>query len=364
MNDISQRQFSFLIFIIFLCFSFVGVPSHLAKNCNTDGILVLLVVSFLGYGAYYCLIKVFSSYKDKSFNEVLEHLLGKAFGRIFYVVFLVGTVFYISAGLRIITEQVNVYMLRTCPFIVVELVFLVLSIYLVSKRVKTLFNFSQIAIYPIIAIISLLAICTVVNVELENMLPLFNSSFKDISRSVLILMSYLFSGIMLVPIFMKRVDSFDEKKALLEGIYIIGGVFLIYAVYYIMCIGVLGTDLTGREMFPSLTIMQSNKSKYVFLERYEILLLSAVLLMFFVYISALMKGVLMSIQIKEKKKKRFIQVGILLSVFVVMLVFNSRTIGILSLLSELKIISPNLFLPFMLYGAMQIKKKKDKAQTS
>ena len=293
MNEakMSQRQFFFLFFLAFLALNFVTFPGRLAQLCATDGLIPLLATAVIAFGAGLSLICLMGRYPGKSFYEVLELSLGKVFSKIVFAVYLILCLYYAAYAIRVICEQVKMFMLRYFNLYIIEAVFVLCVLYFCTKRAKTFGNVGQILFYIVTSFVLFLAVITFPNGEIENMLPLFQAEPTSLFRGFLLINSYKYSAVLALPFFLPHVEKLNVKMAKKQIFFAIFGVFFIFGMYYVLCVSVLGAEVCGKIIFPAVNIMQSPSGKTIIFDRYEILMLFAVLNLYAVYISVMMKSV-------------------------------------------------------------------------
>ena len=144
---------------------------------------------------------------------------------------------------------------------------------------------------------------------------------------------------------------------------IFAAVFAVYCAFYVMCISVLGTEFTIDYVFPALRIVQSDNSHNAFFERFEIMLLSSVIVMHIMYFSVTLRSVKTAAEsvFNEKNAK----IAFFLSpviVFAVVLFFKNQAIGkiIFQSVDASNITAPHALLPFIVYIGYLLKKRKMK----
>lgn len=287
-NNISQKKFLSLLMVSFLALNFVSFASQIAILIGTDGIIPLFVSGGVMYIFSILSVKLMISNKGKSFYDILTGGLGKFVGSILYLFYIVVMIYLYSYAVRIIATQVSVYMLPGKSMYVIYVVFISITLYAIIKGLAAIGNFSRIILYPIVFMLIFLFFLSVNNMDILNMFPLFTSSPGSYLNAVMHLLSYNFSGAFCIPFIVNNVYDIDEKSISRE----IGIVFLtsfgIFCVYYVLCIGVLGVDTCRSIVFPAINIMHNSTSSGIFLNRYEIIIVFIVIILYFLYCAVMM----------------------------------------------------------------------------
>ncbi len=366
MNDtITYKQFKCIFTLAFLALNFLTYASRLTNACLTDGILPILITSVIAYAGACAIIKVMLSHKGMDFRQILTLLWGKVFGNIVFGIFVLNLFHFSWYAIRLLSEQIGVCMLRNVSVVMIELILILTVLFIGIKRLRTLGNLSQILIWYAGINLLLLLLLTSKAAEIKNMLPLFTSGLPEYTRGVLVTSSYLFSAVLALPFFIPKVEGiYGKNKVIYKDMLIIfAAVFAVYCAFYVMCISVLGTEFTIDYVFPALRIVQSDNSHNAFFERFEIMLLSSVIVMHIMYFSVTLRSVKTAAEsvFNEKNAK----IAFFLSpviVFAVVLFFKNQAIGkiIFQSVDASNITAPHALLPFIVYIGYLLKKRKMK----
>ncbi len=365
MNDmLTYKQFKCIFALAFLALNFLTYPSRLTNACMSDGIIPLLISSLLAYAGCCCILKVMTAYKDMDFRQILIKLSGKWIGNIIFVIFIINLFNFSWYSIRLLSEQINSCMLRNVPIVMIEMLLILSVLFIGVKRIRTLGNLSSILVWYVGICLAVLVVLSSKAAEFKNMLPLFTSELSQYANGVLVNSSYLFSAVLAIPFFVPKVDGIYEKGRRLykDFAVIFACVFGVYCAFYILCISVLGTQYTSDYIFPALRIVQSDNSHNAFFERFEIMLLSSIIVMHITYFSVMLRSIKNAAENAfDKKKADIVFFASPALIFIVVLFFNNESIGklVFRFIDTSNITAPHALLPFIVFIIYLIKRRKE-----
>lgn len=317
---------SLLFFLSQEIFLGIGLTRILSISEQNSWISIIIAF-FLGFIFLGIIIYIMDYEKDLNIFKKNEKIFGKAGKIINFILSSLVTIYFMFSLWNLSIYIQNKFLDQTPKFLIM-LLFLMPTIYIVNKDIKTIAKASLICF--VLAIIEFLAsIFGLVNyLDFNNFKPLFTNSFNDIISSTFIIISYFitpFSLLLLVP-----KNSIDEPKKLNKcfiWFYIIGFLELIMVTSFI--IGIFGIDYAKMFYYPEFSLLKKI-SYFDFIEHVENLLSSQWLFsLFFGSVINLyfIKNYLNYLNIKKLKLKNIIYYFIIfVSLFISPKLFKNTTI--------------------------------------
>jgi len=324
-NSLSQNKLLALLGFSFLALNFVSFSSQVSIIIGTDGIIPLIISSAVMYLFAVLITYVMEKGGKKSFYDILTINLGRFSGKALYFIYVLSVIYLYSYAVRIICSQVNMYMLKDMNLIFIEGIFICVTLYAAKKGSGVLANFSKVLLYPVTFMLILLFVLCMNNMDILNMLPLFTSHPKQYLTASMHLISYNFSGVFCIPFVINDVYDLDRKVFLKKLFYIFLAVTSIFAAYYILCIGVLGVDTCRSIVFPAINIMHNRSSSGILLNRYEIIMVFVVVILYFLY-CALMLSSAFTASV-HAGRKNLLKILALTASVIFLFFLNDRTAG-------------------------------------
>ncbi len=273
----------------FTALNFVSFASQISVIIGTDGIIPLIASFVIMYIFGILLAKTMSVNKEKSFYDILTMHLGKFVGSILYIIYCISVMYLYSYAVRIICSQVNIYMMKKMAVPAIEIIFIAATVYAASKGFYAMASFGKILSYPIFFILFLLFCLCAGEMDIYNMLPAFTHRPQSYLNAIMHLVSYNFSGVFIIPFAIRYVEDYDERSFRKDLFFAFAAVLAIFIAYYILCIGVLGVNTCSKVVFPAINIMHNRTSSGIFLNRYEIIIVFTVIILYFLYCSAMLR---------------------------------------------------------------------------
>ena len=324
-RKITSGKFLNMMTFSFLALNFVSFSSQVSILIGTDGIIPLLVSGGVMYGYLFLIIRLMMRDDRKSYYEVLISGLGKFVGRVVYFLHLCVIVYLYCYAIRIVTTQVSVYMLPGKNIYLIQGIFIFATVYSAQKGLRAMGNFCSVLLYPVIFMLAFLFFLSSDNMDIKNMLPIFTHGGSEYLRAIMHLLSYNFSGVLCVPFIIDEVnmaDSSISKKALWAFL----SVAAIFSAYYVLCIGVLGVDTCRSIVFPAINIMHNSSSSGILLNRYEIIIVFIVVILYFLYCSLFLYSALKGAG-RMKKKGYLAYIVSFTGIFFILSLLNDKAAG-------------------------------------
>ncbi len=305
--------------------NFVSFASQISIIIGSDGIIPLVISSAVMYLFTAGLIDLMQKHDGMEFYDILRLHLGKFTAGALYMIYAVTMIYLYSYAVRIVCSQVSVYMMKDLPLQVIEILFVAVTIYASTQGPDALTNFASVTAIPVMFILAVLFFMCLKDMDILNMFPLFTHSGGQYLTGTLHFVSYNFSSAFALAFLWGKVKDKDCHKLKKDLGWVFIAVTAVFAAYYILTTGVLGTDTTARIVFPAINIMHNRTSSGIFLNRYEIIIVSVVIIMYFTYSALMLTSSLEAVSYVTGKIPSYIFTGALVTIFLYIL--NDRTGG-------------------------------------
>lgn len=226
---INKRQYIILSFFLTRTMFLGGGFSLLVEVGKNN----LLITSFLGMLLGYFLLYLF--YKKKGISKVSWILI---------------SIWTLIIAILSNTTLASTYLLFQTPTLFIMLMFIIVLLYGSFKEVKVMGRLSELCI-PfsfIVFFIAMLSLASLIN--LDNLLPLFNTSFFDFFRSIII-----FTATSLLPNLLILNYQKDLKFKDIGLGYIVGSLSIMVVMFYIL--SVYGFEFASIVRFPEYLILKN-----------------------------------------------------------------------------------------------------------
>lgn len=252
-----------IIFLTLSCFLGIGAESCLLIAGN-DYWIVPIIGTIIGFPLILIYLYIFNS--NMNINTLNHHIFGNKIGTFINTLLLL---FIISLNIIIfwnLTSFVASQYLYDTPSWFITIIFIIPSIYMISKgpRIILRTTFIFFYIYVILFIFSALGLAT--QLKLNNIMPILQNGITPVFKAIINYVSYMITPIFLILIIPKK--EIDDKNLNKK---IIITYFISNAIIFLICfftISVFGIELTKLYQYPSYHIL---KRVFVggFIERME-----------------------------------------------------------------------------------------------
>lgn len=261
----------------------VGVlvfPRLMAKEVGPDGIFVIPLVGIVVGLTLVVISKLGKLFPGMSLVGISREVLGTRqkpwLGKILSIPFLLLFIanWFLAMGVvtRTFGQVLVTAVYQRTPIVVIMLMMVVAATYVSHSRADVLARFNEFLL-PIIFAPGILLIAAVIQVgEVEHVLPLFQSDWKQVFKGVSTAI-FSFSGFEVALIFMAAYQH--PKKALrphLTAMFVI--TMFGYLLTYLVCLAVFGREELTRLAWPMLELVKSIHIPGMILERLESAVLS------------------------------------------------------------------------------------------
>ncbi|MFE8697214.1 endospore germination permease [Cytobacillus sp. FJAT-53684] len=313
---ISPLQLSILVFIFTIGTTVLAIPSVMTARANQDAwlssLIGILLCVFLA--AFFALCA--KPIGRETYIQYLERVYGKVIGKIIGVTY----VFFGFIGTSTLLFQfgnfVTTQMLVETPIEIINLMLVLLIIASLRAGLEVLARTSELLFPWFMFLFIALVILLLPQIELDRISPLYEAKINDHLSAALDFVS--FAGFPLVVFLMFYPGNINRPDKVKWNL-ILGTFFgaLVVGVFVFLCILVLGSAATARQIYPSY-VLAKTVSVFDIIERIEAAMASMWILSIFfktaIYFYACVVGLA---EILEVKNYRFLAlpIGILTFLF-------------------------------------------------
>lgn len=262
-NKISDRQVFRLLTYDFLGIGTLLLPTMLANTAGRDGIFCILAGLILAF-LYLKILQYLMQNTEKSYPDYLKKCCGKVIGYLLWCGYFLYFMLMASYTAYLFSTLMLNGLVENISFYLVLMLILIVAFYGMAGGIEgrarvyeMLFWFLMIPLFMM-----LLAACREVKTAYWS--PVFSTGFKEVFRgSYYVFFCY---SIVTLVLFLKEyvTDSGKYRKAARKAVWFSGGVF---AVLYLVLVGLFGADALAQMKFPAVTMMSRVQITGGFLKR-------------------------------------------------------------------------------------------------
>ncbi|MEQ6388183.1 endospore germination permease [Bacillaceae bacterium S4-13-58] len=268
-EKISEKQLTNMITLFTIGSAILFTPSLLANAAKQDAWISAIVATVIALFLVLFYSKLHELYPKKSYFECTTYVLGKWVGGV--IIFITYMYLFLLCSILLwdIGDFLKTQILVQTPIQVIHILFMLTVIYTIRLGIENVGRTSEIFLPWVLGLFFLLCIFLIGSIEKENLLPYIEKGIKPVIHGSYYLLAFpyleLFVFLMITPYVNKEAKV---KKSFLQGT-LIGGLLLTTVTF--LCILVLGSDVTIRNMFP-VYLLGKKVSIGEFLERLEVII--------------------------------------------------------------------------------------------
>lgn len=258
-HKISAKQLKRLIVVDLFSVTGIIVPKIAASVLGKDGVLGIILATVYALLFLWILFIIAKEIKE-SYIQYANEAGGSIFA--FIVGFLYSIKIILSGGfiVRLFGEVIKATLLEDTDLRIIILLLLLVAAYMASKGFEVRARVAEIIYFFILIPILSLLFLGLKNIELSNLMPLFNGEIRKlISGSYSIFLIFTLLDLLLFCIPMVRTYNKGRKKA--RGIYsyVAGGILIVSIfnlVVFLTALGLLGSKEVSDNLWSTITTLQ------------------------------------------------------------------------------------------------------------
>ncbi|CAG7619151.1 endospore germination permease [Paenibacillus allorhizosphaerae] len=268
-NDIGYREILYSIPSWVIAVGLLTIPNTVASTSHSSDGWISILIGGLGAIAF-CLINILLAYRfpGQSLLAYGSALLSKPAAFFICMAMAGNFLMWVSYETRAMAEIATMYLFHRTPPEVIALVFLLVVIYAVAGKRAGLFRL-HLMFLPIIITIALIVLAmSIRSVETERLLPFWTSSWKQILEGVKV-SSFSFVGFEFLLFYIPLMKQ--PRKPVKLAVIGMGIPVVLYLVFFLVTIAVLGLEVTSNVPFPSIELAKYNEIQVLgmIFERFE-----------------------------------------------------------------------------------------------
>ncbi|WP_027623646.1 GerAB/ArcD/ProY family transporter [Clostridium lundense] len=253
-------------------------PSELANLVGGDGWLVIFLSGVIVYTLIYFICKVEKKNDYSHTYEILKSRFGKVIGILVALSLIWYSIFFISMGLRVFTEEIKLYLLEKTPTEFIFVVTILAGTYLVRGEIDNLIKFNEISFWLMFIPVILVLVLSVYDADFTNILPILNSPPNNYVKGTIAGVNRFagFQILLLIIPFLK--DKKNVAKVAFKSMLFIT---VFYAAVFILVVSVFGKNQTKILLWPVITMIKYINIPGSFIERWEGIIMSIWVIFYF-----------------------------------------------------------------------------------
>ncbi|MDR9505818.1 endospore germination permease [Brevibacillus agri] len=266
---ISPRQFMMLVTLVTIGDSVLVLPAIAAELAKQDAWISVTVGLLIGLGNVLLMIAVGKCYPNESFFSFIDNMFGRVLGTVITLSFVWYTFFSAAAHVLETGDFVGTYLLNDTPSIAIQLLLVSLIMFGVRLGLQTVADSAQIYFYGFFCFFVLLMLCLIPQADVARLQPVLENGWKPVLAGAIPSIAFPFSELVIFLAILPYVSPIQRRmRYFLKGAFL-GGLVLILVI--LMCILVLGADMTARHGYPSYVLAKQMKIG-LFIQRLEAIL--------------------------------------------------------------------------------------------
>ncbi|WP_066506347.1 GerAB/ArcD/ProY family transporter [Abyssisolibacter fermentans] len=357
-RKITKSQNAAMIISTVIGVGILSLPSNLAEIVGADGWVTLLITGLATIIVLFVMTKLVLLYKDYTLVEMGRELVGRFLGDIVSLVYLTYTIAFISVVVRVFAEVVKMFLLNNTPLEVIIITMLLTTAYLTRKGIECIARIIQVIIPLVIIPIFVLWISLFPDLDISNILPVFQVDFMTIIKGV---PSTFFSFVGFEIIYFTTIYVKNPEGSVKHNLIALLSILGIYILAFLVSIFRFGKEETIHLIWPTLSLMKTINLPGAFIENVEgVVMAFWVLMVLGSLVTQFYCGAQVLSRVTGSKEFDFFVLPMILFIYFIALLPDN----IAEVYDYIKLIDKYLsfflliVVPFLYYGIALIKKKK------
>lgn len=279
-EEITLRQFILLMILFIIGTSILLSPASLAASADNDAWISALVAMGAGLVIIVLFWIISQQFPERNLVDISELVLGKWLGKAVSLLFSYFALISAASVLWTVGNFLVTQIIVRTPALVIHFLVMFAVVYGIQLGIETICRTAEIFFPYIVTLLSIIYLFSIPSVEIKQIQPLLDSSFKQISEGAAFDISVsVLPLIVLLMVFPKYVS---EKKRMLPKILLgyVCAYFFIVAITFITTT-VLGVRVTANQSYPTYVIAKSLNIEGLIQRAEVIIAVSWILTIFF-----------------------------------------------------------------------------------
>jgi len=292
----------------------------------------------------YIFSSIYKVYKEESFTEVIEEILGKITGKVIAVLYIIQLTLLVVVNTRYIAAGPLTSMFPNAKLSLFSFVILLTVAITIRKGIVVIARMSEVINKISITIILIIAVFSIKNIKIERITPISHLDFLSLIKANIILLG-IWSHFLYLFFFSEYINNKEKLKKVCTKTMI--NITILTMIAIVITIGVLGSSIV--ELSPNSYILAVKQvSIFGAIERIESAIISLLLFADYMIISILFLTILNLIKLlfKFDFTKSLINIYVLIIFFLVQII--SRNQFEMGVFVDKIVIPINVFLGYVL----------------
>lgn len=307
-NDVGENEVFSSVGNMVIGFGLLTLPrSIIDVNPSTDGWMSIVIGGCVALFFTWVIVKLTTRFPRQGFFHLTASITNKPIAAILTLVFALYTMSFVSYEIRGVASISQLYLFDRTPVEVIGLVLLLVIIYAVAGPSTVLMRLNLMFLPIVLLIIFVVLVMNLGFFKMDNLKPVFNSSWIDIMKgSKETIFSFLGFEILLFY------NAFITKKKIMKPALLgITVPILVYLIVFIFVVGVFGVQVVGSTLYPTAELAKQVEVPGGFFERFESIFFAIWVITLFNTASMALDVTLLAIESVFKKARRIILLFVL-----------------------------------------------------
>ncbi|AKL96012.1 spore germination protein KB [Clostridium aceticum] len=252
-EQISIRQAMFLFLTITFSPAIRLIATYTSQVAKEASWLSPLVSLMIFIPVVLMMQSVYKNYKDISYMEVMNHILGRIMGKIVLVIYMLWTTAIIALYTRYYSERIVSSIFPNVNMSIFIIVMILLVALVLRTGITVIARMNEIILPIIVFIFFALILFTFPSIDVKNLMPVSSDSIWPIAKasmSINAILSYFF----IVFFISDKISSKENIKKV--GIQTIIFLTITNTILIVSTVGSLGYSITQRIPLPFLIVVK------------------------------------------------------------------------------------------------------------
>lgn len=268
-EKISTGQFFIFVILFTTGGSILITPPFLTLIARQDAWIAGLLTIVVGMILVAIYMKLSEHYPDRHLFEMCDILLGKWFGKLMSILFLLYILLLSALLLENMANFLRVKILPGTPKEIFYITFLMTVVVGIYSGLETSARAAQVLFPILIFLYAFATILTFPNINMKEFLPVFEYGPKPILHASYNFLAFPFLQLIFLNNIIPQLNNQKKTKKFFFIGMIIGGI--VHVTETFLAISILGVDLTIENVYPTYLI-NKKINVFNFFQRMEVLI--------------------------------------------------------------------------------------------
>lgn len=240
-------------FMMFSCFLGIGAESCL-KIAGIDYWMIPLISTILGIPLLLMYVYLFNHSDNLNINELNESLFGKKLGKIFNLILLLFVISFNLITFWNMTSFVTSQYLYNTPSWFITIIFIITSLYIISKGPRIMFRATFMLFYIAIILYLISALGLFSQIKITNIEPILENGITPVFKGLYNYIAYMILPIFFILIIPKKEIEDKKLSKYMIVTYFITNLLIFIIMFFV--VAVFGIELTELYQYPSYHILK------------------------------------------------------------------------------------------------------------